>query len=360
MKRVLKTAGAFIAWVIGSGFATGQEVLQFFSSYGYISYAVVLINLAGFVAIGYLLMRTGYENRNTEQFNHFRYFCGKKIGAFYTGLITATLMLLIPVLVAGAGATLYEYYRINPYIGSAIMATLVLVAYLIGFERMIKIVSSLGPIIIAFSLSVGIITLFMSRGNWAKIPSYESTLAPYHAAPHWILSGLLYLGLNFFPGSTYFTQLGVAASSKKELKYGAVLGGTVLILSITVMNTAIMLNGNATAGVDIPVLYLARKIAYIFGAIFSIVLVLGIFSSCSVMMWSVCSRFAFKKKKWNAYCAIGVAVFSYLVSLLSFGKLIGTIYPLIGYIGLVFIACVFYKGVKRKNKPISICRDKKI
>lgn len=29
-KKVFKTAGAFMAWVIGSGFATGQEVLQFF------------------------------------------------------------------------------------------------------------------------------------------------------------------------------------------------------------------------------------------------------------------------------------------------------------------------------------------
>nr|WP_304055428.1 hypothetical protein [Enterocloster clostridioformis] len=25
-------AGAFIAWIIGSGFATGQEILQFFTS----------------------------------------------------------------------------------------------------------------------------------------------------------------------------------------------------------------------------------------------------------------------------------------------------------------------------------------
>lgn len=37
-KAVLKFSGAFIAWVIGSGFATGQEVLQFFTSYGYRSY----------------------------------------------------------------------------------------------------------------------------------------------------------------------------------------------------------------------------------------------------------------------------------------------------------------------------------
>ena len=39
-KAVVRIAGGFIAWIIGSGFATGQEVLQFFSSYGYLSYAV--------------------------------------------------------------------------------------------------------------------------------------------------------------------------------------------------------------------------------------------------------------------------------------------------------------------------------
>ncbi|MEG2939940.1 MAG: hypothetical protein RR829_06895, partial [Oscillospiraceae bacterium] len=32
--RVLSYAGAFMAFLIGSGFATGQEVLQYFASYG--------------------------------------------------------------------------------------------------------------------------------------------------------------------------------------------------------------------------------------------------------------------------------------------------------------------------------------
>lgn len=51
-KAVIKYTGAFIAWVIGSGFATGQEALQFFSSYGYLSYGVLLVNLIGFLFWG--------------------------------------------------------------------------------------------------------------------------------------------------------------------------------------------------------------------------------------------------------------------------------------------------------------------
>lgn len=32
--RIIKYAGAFAACAIGSGFATGQEIMQFFSFYG--------------------------------------------------------------------------------------------------------------------------------------------------------------------------------------------------------------------------------------------------------------------------------------------------------------------------------------
>lgn len=346
-KNIFHIAGAFIAWVIGSGFATGQEVLQFFSSFGSWSYGVVGINLIGFMVVGYFLMKTGFEHKTDGTFHHFQYFCGKRLGTVYSWLTTGTLMLLIPVLLSGAGATLYEYYGINKYLGSAVMALFVLTAYLIGFERLIKIVSSVGPIIIAFSLLVGSVTVLCDYQQFENVPEYAKNLSNNQSAPNWILSAILYLGLNFFPGSTYFTQLGRSSFSKKELRYGAVIGASVLILSITIMSTAILLNGNATARLDIPVLYLARKLSYVLGAVFSITLILGIFSSCSVMMWSVCSRFTFGGKRGNVLCSVGIISIAYIISLFSFGRLVSVFYPIVGYIGLIFIGCVIYKGVKK-------------
>ena len=55
VRAVVKYAGAFVAWVIGAGFATGQEILQFFSSYGRLSYAAILLTLAFFVALGRIM-----------------------------------------------------------------------------------------------------------------------------------------------------------------------------------------------------------------------------------------------------------------------------------------------------------------
>lgn len=347
-KAVIKIAGAFIAWVIGSGFATGQEVLQFMTSYGYKSYAVVLISLIGFIALGQVLLTTGFDHKSEDSFNHFnhfKYFCGEKLGTFYSWMIKVVLTLLMSVLISGAGATLNQYYGINSYIGSAIVALLVLSGYLIGFERLVRIVSAIGPIVIAFLLLVGIITMFTDFGQFGEVNKYESILGQSQSAPHWIISSVLYLSLNFLTGSTYFTMLGITADNKKEAKYGALFGAIALVLSIGIMNTAILLNAGNVASLEIPVLFLARKISYILGAIFSLVLLLGMFSSCSAAMWTVCSRFKKGGEKGNKIFAVGIAIFTFVLGLFPFSGLVAVFYPFIGYIGLIFIARVAYRGV---------------
>ena len=347
IRHSIRIAGAFIAWVIGSGFATGQEMLRFYASFGLCGYGAVAVNLVGFLGMAYLLMRTGFEHKKESAFNHFQFFCGQNLGLVYTWLIIATLILLMPVLVAGAGATLYEYYRVPQPLGSAVMTALLLAAYLMGFERLIQVISSIGPVIIVFSLAIGCGAIAVDYGQFSRIGEYESALAPYQAAPNWFLSAVLHLSLNFFPPSMYFIRLGISASSKQELRAGAFLGAFVVILCIAVMTTAILLNGSAAAGLDVPVLYLAQKLHPLLGTAFSITLLLGIFSSSSVMMWSICSRVTRWGKKGNVAFAVAVALFTYVVSLFSFGRLVAVLYPAIGYAGLLFIARVVYKSFRK-------------
>lgn len=348
IRNSLSIAGAFVAWIIGSGFATGQEVLQFFTSYGYHSYLVVAINLIGFLVIGYLLMSTGHEHRSIKHFNHYTYYCGKKVGQFYNWASTGILLFLLPVLLSGAGATLYEYYGISKPLGSAIMAILILTAYLSGFDRLIKVVSSLGPLIIAFSLVVGLITIMRDYSLFSHVPDYQPTLSLKQNTSHWSISALLYLGLNLFPGSTFITRLGMAGITNKEVRLGAILGAGFLMFSVGIVNTAILLHGNVTAALDIPVLYLARQISIVLGAVFAIVLTLGIFTSSSVVMWSICSRFTNLHRRGEVIVSSGILLVSFIVSLFPFDQLISTFYPIIGYIGLVFLGCVIYRKFKQR------------
>ena len=172
------------------------------------------------------------------------------------------------------------------------MAVMVLCAYLTGFEKMVRIVSTIGPVIIAFTLMVGLTTVIRGAANLSHIRQYETVLGASRSAPNWLISSVLYISLNFLSGSTYFTALGMTARSRKEAKWGAVWGAITMILAIAIMNTAILLHSKDAASLAIPTLYLARHISNVLGAVFSVVLVLGMFSSCSTMMWTVCSRFS--------------------------------------------------------------------
>lgn len=347
-KGIFRCAGAFMAWVIGSGFATGQEVLQFFTAYGYESYAILAINLVGFLIMGTILLTTGREHKDEEGFDQFIYYCGGKLGTFYSWLIPITLLAVMAVLISGAGATLSEYYGLNHYVGAAIMAVAVLMAYFIGFDRLVKVLSFTGPAIIAFCLIIGTITVLKDYENFGQIGQFEEALAQSKSSDSWIISAILYVSYNFLCGSVYYTQLGKTTGSIKEARLGAVIGAIFLMAAVTVINTAILLNGGDTANLAIPNLYLAKNISYILGAVFSIFLVMGIFSSCSAMMWTVCTKFSTGRPKRDRLLAVGVAAGTFALGLLSFGELIGMFYPIIGYCGLVYMGCVVIKKWRKK------------
>lgn len=190
------------------------------------------------------------------------------MGRFYSWLIPVTLLMIMAVLISGAGATISEYYGINSYLGSMIMAVMVLCAYLTGFEKMVRIVSTIGPVIIAFTLMVGLTTVIRGAANLSHIRQYETVLGASRSAPNWLISSVLYISLNFLSGSTYFTALGMTARSRKEAKWGAVWGALTMILAIAIMNTAILLHSKDAASLAIPTLYLARHISNVLGAVF--------------------------------------------------------------------------------------------
>ena len=64
--QILKYAGAFAACAIGSGFATGQEIMQFFSAYGQKGIWGTIVTAILFTWCGATFMRHGYRHKLTK------------------------------------------------------------------------------------------------------------------------------------------------------------------------------------------------------------------------------------------------------------------------------------------------------
>ena len=73
---IMKLGGAYIAFCIGSGYATGQEIMQFFSAFGWKSIGAVIISMVLFVWLGATMMRDGRKLCFKTDTEVWRYYCG--------------------------------------------------------------------------------------------------------------------------------------------------------------------------------------------------------------------------------------------------------------------------------------------
>ncbi len=346
-KTVIRIMGAYMSWVMGSGFATGQEIFQFFTSYGYKSFALIAIDLAGFVLVGGMVLVTGCRHRDEPEFSQTRFFCGRYLGAFYDWFIPVSMFAGMVVLISGAGATLSEYYGISHYIGAFLVAAAAFAAYVTGFRRFVRIVSVIGPVIICFTLAVGIVTVIRDFDAVTEAAEAASSLAEHQPVGIWWLAGILYLSYNLADGSVFYTALGADADNVREALWGAVLGSFALMLAILLMNTAMLTESAKICGLSIPSLYLAKEISRVLGLAFSVILICGIFSTCSAMLWTVGQKFTGQGSRKSYIFAGCTAALAFLLGLLPFTGLIGTVYPYLGYAGLGYILCVVCKAIRQ-------------
>ncbi len=75
---IMKLGGAYIAFCIGSGYATGQEIMQFFSAFGWKSIGAVIISMVLFVWLGATMMRDGRKlcfKTDTEVWRYYDRWC---------------------------------------------------------------------------------------------------------------------------------------------------------------------------------------------------------------------------------------------------------------------------------------------
>ena len=160
--NIVKLAGAYIAFTIGSGFATGQEVLQFFTSYGPAGYIGALVSMFLFAAMGAALMVKGHELNLTVQTEIFRYYCGKYIGYILEFFTIICLFCVVSIMFAGSGAVAAEYFGVGAEIGKLGMAILCVVTVLLGLNGLVDIIGAIGPVITVFTILIGIVTAVTS------------------------------------------------------------------------------------------------------------------------------------------------------------------------------------------------------
>ena len=349
--QIISFAGAFCAFCIGSGFATGQEVMQFFTAHGLYSFGALAISMFLFMWLGSSLMAKGYELKLTTTTDIFVYYCGPLLGKVFENFVPMFLFCVVVIMFSGAGATLQEYYGLPAVTGRAFMAIVSLITVVFGLKRLVQVIGTIGPVIIVISIGIGALGVFNGAHSLREIPAIMETLTLAKANDNWATSGLLYGAFMVFGSAPFFAGIGSQALNKKDACFGGLLGGFALMLAAGLMSTGILLNIVALGGKEVPTLAMVGELSVTFAHVFAVILFLGIYTTAAPMLWSVCNRIMSDDNRYFKLLAVALTAAAFIGGMLPFGQLVGTIYPATGLLGVLFIGCIIaHQVVGNKTK----------
>ncbi len=360
-KTVTMFAGAIIAFLIGSGFATGQEVLQYFASYGYLGLAGSGLVCLLLVYVCSSFLEVGYREKFEKGNDIYKYYCGEKLGFFFDYFSTLFCFMSFVVMVAGASATMTQHYGTPTIVGGLLIAALSLITVLKGLSRIVEIVGRVGPIIITISIFVGLVSIFKNYTNLdpetvsMSIESLKSSEKLVRASSSWYLASFSYVGFCMLWLADFLSSLGAKAESSLEAKTGGIFGGALFSLAVVIITLGLLSSINTTAGTQIPMLYLANNIHPMFSNIFALIILAGIFSTAVPLLWSVSARFTEDSTKPFRILTTVLAAVGLIIGIwLPFDKLENIVYVLNGYLGAILLVIMLYKTIHRRLKKQTV------
>src|SRR5699024_3369459 len=108
VKRVFTIASAFIGIIVGAGFASGQEILQYFTSFGYMGAFAAALSTVLFAYLGMTLTSLGSRMKAQSHKRVIYQISGKWLGVIVDAVIVFTLFGVGVVMIAGAGSNLNQ------------------------------------------------------------------------------------------------------------------------------------------------------------------------------------------------------------------------------------------------------------
>ncbi|WP_270942566.1 hypothetical protein [Romboutsia lituseburensis] len=330
-------AGAIVSVCIGSGFATGQELLQFFTAHGYKGLFTGLICMITMCYCCSTLLMLGKSGKIKDSNDIFIYLFGKYIGSVFKLLIPLFCLCSFVVMISGAGATLTQYYGINKSIGQVLLALLSLISVMMGMNKVLNILGKIGPIIIIVVITVSIITIFKNFDNLDKVPQVLDRININRAVNSWWMSGIIYSGLNIIFVTQFLVGAGSSLKYDSSCKWGGIIGGVAFMGAAMFINIAFLSDINNVYKLDIPTLYMAKNVSTIVANIFTIILVAEIYTTAAPLLWNVCSSFAKEKTVKFNIIAVGCTVLGIIGGSLPFAKLVNIMYPISGIVGIFII-----------------------
>lgn len=337
---VFTVAATYVGTVVGAGFATGQEVLKFFTHFGLGGIYGVIGATALFAVLGALILQIGLQLGAESHEPVVEAVVGPVVGRLVDYVIIFFLFGGAAVMMAGSGAVFAEHWHLNRTLGTIAMAVLSGGTVLLGLRGVVRSISAVAPILILMVLVICISAIVRNGIPAEALRWYQPGMA---ATAQWPVSLFLYVSYNLLLSISVLGPLGKETRSPSVAYWGGILGGVALGVGTLFIHLALLSGLPETAGYEVPMLGLARAFPAWMTGVYSVVLWAEVYTTAVASLYGLTARLTRPGTTRSNIFVVGATAGALLASQFGFSRMVGVLFPAVGWLGLVFVAGLIWR-----------------
>ena len=349
-KKYLSVAFAYVGVIVGAGLASGQDLLQYFLSFG-------AKGLIGIVALGVLnvifgvvALQLGSYFRSDNHDEVFERITHPVLRRVIDVVLIFSAFTMGFVMLAGAGANLQQQFGVPTWAGSLLCALLVILTAFLDFDRIMNVIGVFTPIIMIAIAVLAIYSLVTPHAGIAELNAAARNVTP--ALPNLWLATINYFALCVVGGIAMAFVLGGSILRIGEARRAGRIGGVLIALVLGADALALYLNVDRIWDVNVPALEIARSIHPLFAFGYTLVIFALIYNTAFSLFYSTARRFSGGSTSRMRLVLIGVVAAGYAASFMGFKKLIGMMYPVIGWLGVVLLIILAVGWLRERSAVV--------
>ncbi|HYF75957.1 MAG TPA: hypothetical protein VD973_02405 [Symbiobacteriaceae bacterium] len=327
-------AATYVGTVVGAGFATGQEVLQFFTHFGLNGVWGVIGATFLFAVLGGTIIHIGHRLQAQSHVAVVNAVVGPTLGRLMDGVITFFLFGSAAVMMAGSGAVFAESFGLNRFLGTLLMAVIAGGTVLMGLRGVVKSISAVAPILILMVVIISLGSLVSTGISPADLRWYRPAEA---STAWWPVSLFLYVSYNLLLSIAVLGPLGKEAADGPTGFWGGVTGGMVLGLGALLINLALLGGLPDSARYEVPMIQLARRFPPLVSGIYSLILWAEVYTTAVSSLYGLAVRLTSPESPRYALVVGSATVGALVLSQVGFSQMVSFLFPVVGWLGLILV-----------------------
>ncbi|MFR4962789.1 MAG: hypothetical protein ACLUCE_03370 [Streptococcus sp.] len=354
-KRIWSIALAYVGVMIGAGVSSGQDLLQYFVSFG--AWGLIGVIVLGVLHVGFgrLMIALGSYYQSDDHSVVLAEISHPVIYRILDIALIITCFIFGFVMTAGAGANLNQQFGMPFWVGAFLCTALTIVVSFLDFKKIIGVIGVFTPMILVMIAVIFMTNVLGRHWDFEEMNRISQTIqSPFSSV--W-MSVVNYFAVCVMSAIAMAFVMGGSIFKINEAEKSGAWGGFMVGVIFFITTLILFANSDKVVKSDVPMLAIAKEVNPVFATLYAFVIFGLIFNTVFSLYYALGKRFAAGSEKRFKFFVTAFSLSGFLVSFMGFRQLVAVMYPIIGYMGLLMlvvlvVACYRKKAKIRKEKEI--------